>query len=85
MDEVHGGSAYGAGKLSIVYIYIYNYLLYLIFIGTYAGSDGSRQPTNLELQIAEHQGSHFTKVAAALKIGRAALPSKEAKTPDPKQ
>jgi len=60
MDEVHGGSAYGAG--------------------TYAGKDGSRKPTQLELQIAEHQGSYFTQVATALKIGRAALPSKDAQS-----
>jgi len=65
MDEVHGGSAYGAG--------------------TYAGTDGSRKPTQLELQIAEHQGSHFTHVATALKIGRAAMPPKDANPPDPKQ
>jgi len=65
MDEIHGGSPYGAG--------------------TYAGSDGSRKPTDLELKIAEHQGSHLTQVATALKIGRAALPPKEANPPDPKQ
>jgi NAD(P)H dehydrogenase (quinone) len=65
MDEIHGGSAYGAG--------------------TYAGHDGSRKPTSLELQIAEHQGSHFTQIATALKIGRAALPPKDANPPDPKQ
>jgi len=52
MDEIHGGSAYGAG--------------------TFASSDGSRKPTNLELQIAEHQGSFFTQTATALKVGRAA-------------
>jgi hypothetical protein len=60
-------------------------LLYLIFTGTYAGADGSRKPTSLELKIAEHQGSHFTQTATALKIGRAALPPKEASPPDPKQ
>ncbi|KAH6765685.1 flavodoxin-like quinone reductase 1, partial [Perilla frutescens var. hirtella] len=38
MEEVRGGSAYGAG--------------------TYA-ADGSRQPTELELQQAFHQGSHI--------------------------
>ncbi|CAF3712219.1 unnamed protein product [Rotaria sordida] len=53
--------------------------------GTYAGADGSRQPTELELQVAEHQGTYFTQVATALKIGRAALPPKEASPPDPKQ
>eukprot|EP00954_Amorphochlora_amoebiformis_P020321 1338566-Amorphochlora_amoeboformis.AAC.1 len=35
MDEVKGGSPYGAGCL--------------------AGPDGSRQPSKLELGIAEHQ------------------------------
>jgi hypothetical protein len=64
MEEIHGGSAYGAG--------------------TFAGGDGSRQPTKIELQIAEHQGSHFTQTATALKIGRAALPPKVASPPDPK-
>lgn len=53
--------------------------------GTFSGPDGSRQPTKLELGIAEHQGSHFSKIATALKIGRAALPSKDASPPDPKQ
>jgi hypothetical protein len=37
------------------------------------------------LQVAEHQGTHFTQIAAALKIGRAALPPKEANPPDPKR
>jgi NAD(P)H dehydrogenase (quinone) len=53
--------------------------------GTFSGADGSRQPTELELQVAQHQGSHFTEVATALKIGRAALPPKQANPPDPKQ
>ena len=52
MDEIHGGSPYGAG--------------------TYTGADGSRQPSQLELQIAEHQGKHFAQIAATLKAGRAA-------------
>jgi len=60
-----------------VYIYIY--------IGTYSNADGSRQPSQIELQIAEHQGLHLTQIATALKIGRAALPPKEASPPDPKQ
>jgi hypothetical protein len=50
-----------------------------------AGADGSRKPLQLELQVAEHQGTHFTQIATALKIGRAALPPKEASPPDPKQ
>ena len=39
LNEVRGGSAWGAGTL--------------------AGVDGSRQPTPLELQIAEIQGKTF--------------------------
>ena len=35
MEELHGGSAWGAG--------------------TFAGATGARQPTDLELRIAEHQ------------------------------
>lgn len=42
LDEVHGGSPWGAG--------------------TFAGADGSRQPTALELDIAQTQGLHFYKV-----------------------
>jgi len=53
--------------------------------GTFAGSDGSRQPTQLELQIAEHQGLHFAQTATALKIGRAALPSKDERPPSAKK
>ncbi|CRG86456.1 Minor allergen Alt a 7 [Talaromyces islandicus] len=39
LDEVHGGSPWGAG--------------------TFAAGDGSRQPTALELEIAEIQGKTF--------------------------
>jgi NAD(P)H dehydrogenase (quinone) len=52
IDEVHGGSPYGAGTL--------------------AGPTGSRMPSELELAVAKHQGVHFTGVAKALKVGRAA-------------
>ncbi|CAN1222128.1 Probable NAD(P)H dehydrogenase (quinone) FQR1-like 1 [Linum grandiflorum] len=46
MEEVKGGSPYGAG--------------------TFAG-DGSRQPTELELGLAQHQGKHFAAIAKKLK------------------
>ncbi|XP_057442284.1 probable NAD(P)H dehydrogenase (quinone) FQR1-like 3 [Lotus japonicus] len=46
MDEVKGGSAYGAG--------------------TFAG-DGSRQPTELELQQAFYQGKYIAEIARKLK------------------
>ncbi|KAL4862586.1 hypothetical protein BDV12DRAFT_41975 [Aspergillus spectabilis] len=39
MDELHGGSPWGAG--------------------TFAGADGSRQPTEIELSLAEEQGKAF--------------------------
>ncbi len=82
MNEIHGGSAYGIG----MFVWFRFRSFYLnISLGTFAGADGSRQPTQLELQLAEHQGSHFTQTATALKIGRAALPPKEASPPDPKQ
>jgi len=44
LDEVHGGSPWGAG--------------------TFAGADGSRQPTELELQVAEAQGKAFYEAVA---------------------
>ncbi|KAJ5179115.1 hypothetical protein N7492_002325 [Penicillium capsulatum] len=44
LDEVHGGSPWGAG--------------------TFAGADGSRQPTPLELQVAEAQGKAFYETVA---------------------
>ncbi|KAK8683421.1 hypothetical protein V6N13_039482 [Hibiscus sabdariffa] len=46
MDEVKGGSAYGAG--------------------TYA-ADGSREPTELELQQAFHQGKYVAEITKKLK------------------
>lgn len=35
--------------------------------GTLAGADGSRQPSELELSMAKHQGTHFAKIAVKLK------------------
>ncbi|CAF1099722.1 unnamed protein product [Rotaria magnacalcarata] len=40
--------------------------------GTFCGPDGARQPTELESQVAEHQGTLFARTATALKVGRAA-------------
>ena len=47
LDEVHGGSPWGAG--------------------TFAGADGSREPSELELEIAKGQGAHFQKIIENLK------------------
>jgi len=51
MDEIHGGSAYGAGTL--------------------AKGDGSRQPSNLELGVAEHQGKLVANYANTFVDGKA--------------
>lgn len=32
--------------------------------GTFTGGDGSRQPSKLELEVAENQGSSFTKIVS---------------------
>ncbi|NDH17646.1 MAG: NAD(P)H:quinone oxidoreductase, partial [Opitutae bacterium] len=32
----------------------------------YAGPDGSRQPTSMELSIAENHGRHFAKLTAKI-------------------
>ena len=34
--------------------------------GPYAGPDGSRQPTSMELSIAENHGRHFAKLTAKI-------------------
>ena len=34
--------------------------------GTYAGPDGSMQPTSMELSIAENHGRHFAKLTAKI-------------------
>lgn len=41
--------------------------------GSFAGADGSRQPSEFELTICTHYGKHFYNTANALKVGRAAL------------
>lgn len=46
MDEIHGGSPWGAGTL--------------------AGGDGSRQPSQIELDVAKVQGESFAEVAKKL-------------------
>lgn len=57
MEEVHGGSPYGAG--------------------TFAGADGSRQPSDLEKRIAKVQGETFAKTASKLSVKPAEEPTKE--------
>ncbi|CAF5077225.1 unnamed protein product, partial [Rotaria socialis] len=50
--------------------------------GTFSAPDGTRQPSQLELQVAEHQGTLFAHTATALKVGRAAT-SDQTKTERP--
>lgn len=38
---------------------------------TIAGSDGARQPSEDELNVARYQGRHVAEIARALKVGRA--------------
>uniref|UniRef100_A0A061SPA8 NAD(P)H dehydrogenase (quinone) n=1 Tax=Tetraselmis sp. GSL018 TaxID=582737 RepID=A0A061SPA8_9CHLO len=40
--------------------------------GTFAGSDGSRNPSDLELELARHQGKMFGETTKALVVGRQA-------------
>ena len=47
MDEITGGTPYGASTL--------------------AGADGSRQPSDNELEIAKFQGRHVAEIAQKLK------------------
>ncbi|EAW08428.1 putative NADH-quinone oxidoreductase Pst2 [Aspergillus clavatus NRRL 1] len=61
LEEIHGGSAWGAG--------------------TFAGADGSRQPTALELSIAEAQGKAFYETVA--KPVAASQQAKTEATPKP--
>jgi NAD(P)H dehydrogenase (quinone) len=53
MDEITGGSPYGASTLT--------------------GGDGSRQPSDNELDAARFQGRHVAELAAALALGRREL------------
>ncbi|MDX1710424.1 MAG: NAD(P)H:quinone oxidoreductase, partial [Rhodovibrionaceae bacterium] len=46
MDEITGGTPYGASTL--------------------AGADGSRQPSDNELEIARFQGRHVAEIASKL-------------------
>ena len=57
MDEIHGGSPYGASTL--------------------ASGDGSRQPSELELDIARSQGEQFATFVKALTVGRRVLASQK--------
>jgi NAD(P)H dehydrogenase (quinone) len=50
MDEISGGTPYGATTL--------------------AGTDGKRQPSEIELEIARYQGRHVAEITRRLVSGR---------------
>ena len=52
MDEITGGTPYGASTIS--------------------GGDGSRQPSENELELARFQGAHVARIAAKLAVKREA-------------
>lgn len=54
-SEVRGGSAWGAGTFAVGHIAMGN----LTFLLTISQGDGSRQPTPLEMELAEIQGKTF--------------------------
>jgi NAD(P)H dehydrogenase (quinone) len=68
LSEVHGGKKKKTpGESAFL-----NHCLSLLVgspwgAGTYAGTDGSRQPTALELEIATIQGKEFAKVVSKVK------------------
>lgn len=43
--------------------------------GTFAGADGSRQPTEMEKTRARNQGAHFAKIVKQLVKGKQAMGS----------
>jgi NAD(P)H dehydrogenase (quinone) len=62
LDEIHGGSPYGL-----------NFFLFFLFTlninvgaGTLAGTQGERQASQLELQLAQTQGLEFGKLVLRL-------------------
>lgn len=56
LNEVHGGSAWGAGTFAVS---LSRCLCMFLLTSETQGADGSRQPTNLELEIAHSQGKAF--------------------------
>jgi NAD(P)H dehydrogenase (quinone) len=64
LSEVHGGSPWGAGTYAVSnFLILFNIRLVTIKI-LFQGADGSRQPTDLELAIAEAQGKAFYEAVA---------------------
>jgi NAD(P)H dehydrogenase (quinone) len=64
LSEVHGGSPWGAGTFAVSnFLILFNIRLVTVKI-LFQGADGSRQPTDLELAIAEAQGKAFYEAVA---------------------
>lgn len=65
LDEIHGGSPYGKTLLVSCKRLLFNIAM-ISGAGTLAGSQGERQPSPLELQLAETQGHEFAKIVQKL-------------------
>jgi NAD(P)H dehydrogenase (quinone) len=61
LDEVHGGSPWGAGTFAVGLVRGFGRRL------TWQGPTGARQPTALELDLAETQGKMFYNTLAKVK------------------
>jgi len=63
LDEIHGGSSYGSSFSSLLFLFLLNIIL---GAGTLAGTQGERQVSQLELQLAQTQGMEFGKLVLKL-------------------
>lgn len=63
LDQIHGGSPYG---LFIFYLFLFSKKNAYLGAGTLAGTQGERQPSQLELQLAQTQGVEFGKLVLKL-------------------
>ena len=89
LDKIHGGSPYGPSELPSITItiippphgsFVYPLLMLLLNAQplSLAPTDPAK-PSEEELEISTHYGTHFTKTAAALAAGRRLLAKDEKK------
>ena len=65
LDEVRGGSAWGAGTFAVSQPHYKRPHIAHILTSYSQGGDGSRQPTELELKVARIQGEQFFKLVSS--------------------
>lgn len=68
LEEVRGGTISSCLEV-LRNTWLFNFLFFLIIgspwgAGTFAGTDGSRMPSKLELELAQNQGKHFYGVVS---------------------